>query len=331
MFNNSDISHPVNNHYKKYLWVFTKVIIMLLTYGYISYELSTRQGMDNIIDSLKNNFITSNITFLILAIILLPFNLLVEAAKWRFLVKKLERISIFMSLKAVISGIALAIFTPNRIGEIASRVFVLKRLNRTKGIFSSAAGTMATLIITIFTGVLSCIIFLLLFSHSEILQGNKPYYYGIPVFLYCTLLIVIFFNLSRFVKFLTGFKLLSRFKDSFEVLSSYKKKEIYNILLFSLLRYLIYSTQFMLLLFLFNVNINVFTAYLGIAISYFFISFIPSFTLAEIGIRGSVSIFFIGYFSDNAVGIFSAASLVWIINIVIPALIGSILVYKLKF
>lgn len=330
MFNKSGKHQPKKKTYKKYLWALAKVIILLITYGYIAYELSVRQNMNDLIGSLKEDFIPANLIYILPVFLLLPLNLSVEAIKWRLLIKKLENISFKTSLKAVISGITLSIFTPNRIGEIASRVFVLERANRTKGIFSSAAGNMATLVITVIIGLFSCFAFLIFFSPEQFLDNNRIYY-GIPVITGCIILILIFFNLSKVIKFLSGIRFLRKFRDSFSILSSYNKSEIFNVLFISLLRYCIYTSQFLLLLKFFNVNIPVPTAYIGITISYFFISFIPSFTLAEIGIRGSVSIFFIGYFSENTIGILSASTLIWIINLVIPAIIGSVLLYKIKF
>ncbi|NPA45090.1 MAG: hypothetical protein GXO49_06120, partial [Chlorobi bacterium] len=65
-------------------------------------------------------------------------------------------------------------------------------------------------------------------------------------------------------------------------------------------------------------------------LTYFISSVIPTFTFAEIGIRGTAAIFFIGMFSSNIVGIISATALLWIINLAIPAIIGSVLFYRTK-
>ena len=65
---------------------------------------------------------------------------------------------------------------------------------------------------------------------------------------------------------------------------------------------------------------------------------IPFITIMEIAVRGSVSILvFEKWLLINGINIsynnivFSASSLLWIINIAIPALIGLFLTHKLKF
>jgi hypothetical protein len=64
---------------------------------------------------------------------------------------------------------------------------------------------------------------------------------------------------------------------------------------------------------------------------YLAMAVIPTFALTEIGVRGSTAIFFIGLFSTNISGILSASIFLWIINLAVPAIIGSFLFSKSKF
>jgi hypothetical protein len=66
---------------------------------------------------------------------------------------------------------------------------------------------------------------------------------------------------------------------------------------------------------------------------------IPTITLAELGIRGSISLYFIGLYFENFgtltdkinIGIVSASSSLWLLNLALPALIGTIFVFRLNF
>ena len=55
------------------------------------------------------------------------------------------------------------------------------------------------------------------------------------------------------------------------------------------------------------------------------IAIFPSMPALNIAIRGSWSLIIFSAFSDNAAGIAFAVLLIWIINTVLPMLIGSIL------
>jgi hypothetical protein len=76
-----------------------------------------------------------------------------------------------------------------------------------------------------------------------------------------------------------------------------------------------------------------------IPVIFFLISMVPTVTLAELGIRGAVSVFVISHYfertgvltDETAAGIFVASTFIWLINLVIPALLGTFFMFRLKF
>ena len=66
---------------------------------------------------------------------------------------------------------------------------------------------------------------------------------------------------------------------------------------------------------------------------------IPTIALTEIGIRGSISMYvFKHHFdalglwnSEFSLGVVSASSMLWLINLIFPAIAGTIFVFSLKF
>ena len=75
------------------------------------------------------------------------------------------------------------------------------------------------------------------------------------------------------------------------------------------------------------------------SVVYIAMASIPTIALSELGVRGSVSVFLFSlYFEKNGVvfgdlslAVFAASSSLWLINIIFPALIGTLFVYKLRF
>jgi len=57
---------------------------------------------------------------------------------------------------------------------------------------------------------------------------------------------------------------------------------------------------------------------------------IPTITIAEPGVRGSLSLLIFGVFSTNEAGILAASLTLWIINLAIPALLGALYLAALK-
>jgi hypothetical protein len=65
---------------------------------------------------------------------------------------------------------------------------------------------------------------------------------------------------------------------------------------------------------------------------FFFIqSAIPSLDLLDIGVRSITALKLFSYVTDQSIAIVVAVSLIYIINLIIPAILGSIFVLKLKF
>jgi hypothetical protein len=66
---------------------------------------------------------------------------------------------------------------------------------------------------------------------------------------------------------------------------------------------------------------------------------IPTIALTEIGVRGTVSLFIFGlYLSPEDIwseqvklGIASASTMLWIFNLALPAILGTLFVYSLRF
>jgi uncharacterized membrane protein YbhN (UPF0104 family) len=59
-------------------------------------------------------------------------------------------------------------------------------------------------------------------------------------------------------------------------------------------------------------------------------TFFPAISLSELGIREGVSVFFLGQMGVDAASAFNAALFLFFINILIPSLIGSVLLFKKK-
>jgi hypothetical protein len=119
------------------------------------------------------------------------------------------------------------------------------------------------------------------------------------------------FKLHKYIqKALLGFKQLTA-------------KVLITTLVFSAARYFIFATQFVLLLHYFATGLTIGESLLGIGLLYAAMLVIPSITIAEPGIRGSLSLLIFGFFSTNSAGILGASLLLWIINLAVPAILGT--------
>ena len=321
-------------NFKKTLSFLIKIGIVVFSLYFLYKELVLKNDIINFDKSLFFKLIDDNIILIVIVLFLMFLNWFLEALKWRYMISKIEKVSIYTSLKAVFAGITVSSFTPNRVGEYGGRVFYLEKADRLKGVIITFIGSMSQLLITILFGSISFIILSELLFESKILFSAISKF-KLLVFLLLFLLNVFifyfFYNVSTFISFFNLNKYINRFKQYIQTFTIYNSSELTNILLFSFSRYIVFSIQFLILLNVFEIDSSTFHSMLSVMLIFLFVSIIPTIVVAEIGVRGSVAIYVFSLFTINSIGVFSSTLLLWIINLVIPSLIGIYFVFNLNF
>jgi hypothetical protein len=275
---------------------------------------------------------------LLIVLILMPLNWGIEAYKWQLLISYVEKVRFVNAFRSVLTGISMSLFTPNRIGEFFGRVFTLKLNDPFKGVLLTITGSISQLLATLLFGSVSLLFFLKSYGMISFTERWHNYFFGgivILVLVLCALMVMLFLRssvLSAGVHSLIkpGWK---RIHEYITVLQSVKRVVLFKVLLLSLSRYIVFSTQFYLLLRAFDLNIPFLSAFVLISMTYFVVTAIPTVALVDLGIRGSVAIYFISmYFPDSefvATSILSATTLIWMINLAFPALLGLLFINRL--
>ena len=320
---------------------FIRFTILALTFYFLYRQLFFKHDLASFLQNTEK--VTQNkhfLSLLLLTLFLMPVNLLIESRKWQFLMQKLETISLSGAFKAVLAGISVSVFLPNRIGDYLGRVFVLKKADRLQATLATILGSMAQLLTTLVFGIIGLIFFLPQWINTQTSPGQWMLAGLIFSLLFVMILLIFaFLNFSVFsalLKQLSGraYQKIARYA---EVFSWYHFRELLWVWILSMLRYLVFSLQFYLFLRLFRVPVNYPDAMLIISLIYLFMSIIPTIALSEIGVRGSVSLYVFELYWGTPMNeilkshIVAASSALWLLNLVIPALIGLLFIFKLRF
>lgn len=307
-----------------------KLIIVFLALWFLYEKVFANENVEEMEQWFWAAFQRQNPWALYLTIALMFVNWGIDAVKWQFLIRKLQPISFFLALKAVFLGITVSVFTPNRVGEYGGRVFCLETADRVKAVLSTVLGNMAQLLTTLIFGILALLYYFSLHTTS----AENPYWSAsllvlalVTIFAFVSL----YLNASLFETFFNRFSFLKKYREYSEVFSYYNKRELLVVLGYSVLRYLVFTFQFYLLIRFFQVEVSLLQSAAMSALTFLTMSIIPTIALTEIGVRGSVAVYFFGLLSANSLGIMTAAFALWTINLVLPALLGTVLVYNLKF
>lgn len=332
---------PANIH-KTYNYLI-RLTIIGATYGFIYWQVFHKRDIGSVYDNLSELSSTSQFRIqFILVLILMVINWGIESLKWKWLIAKIERIGFFKSFEGVLTGVSVSMFTPNRTGDYLGRVFILEKANRIEGALITIVGSISQILVTISVGLFCFLSFFYDYLYSPA-SLNEYLYTGIVILVPFVVfaLVVLYFNIPAFSSFLQKNKgaRLRRFNRYFSVFSWYGTRDLLAVLLASLLRYMVFSTQFYLLLKMFSVDVPLIEGLVLISVIYLIMAVVPSIAFADLGIRGSVTLYIIGlYYSHNSatvavpdLGIITATSLLWLINLVIPALMGTFFVFRLRF
>lgn len=267
---------------------------------------------------------------LFIVILLMFLNWGIEAVKWKIAVKPVQNISLFRSFKAVLSGVSFSVSTPNRIGEYLGRVLYMDDGNRLKTVSITIVSSISQLIITILMGCIGLLFLLPEIEKSGLLSfpWNSILIYGsLAVLLVMTLF---YFRLSMLVRWVSKLTGKSRYLYLIQTLENFEVKILVQLLALSAIRFLIFIVQYYLLFLLFGVTITWWQNFWAVSISFLVLAVIPTFAIAELGLRGTVLLSLIGLFSSNGLGITLTAGSIWLINLVIPAIAGSLLILGIK-
>ena len=258
-----------------------------------------------------------------------------ESLKWQVLISHIQPISFLKAFRAILSGlsVSLAMNTPNGTGEYVGRILYINEGNRLRAITLTFVGSISQLIVTMVLGIIG--IFLLrehlnsatTVSVFLVKWSDALAYASIAITI---ALVFIYFKIGVLIRLLEKIPFVSKYTYFIQKLEDFGWKELLKVLLISLLRYSVFVVQYLLLLQVFHVGLDPITSVWLIAIMFLALAIIPTIALAELGVRGKISIFLFGMFSTNTLGIVLTASSIWLINLVVPALAGSLFILGLK-
>ncbi len=308
---------------KQFFFVLIKLSIVVGAFYFIHQKLTTNKDLvfSDFLSFLSKNqvFVTKNVLFLI---ILSLFNWFFEIIKWKTLVATTQKISFKNAMEQSLGALTASLFTPNRIGEYGAKAIYYVKTNRKKVMLLNLISNMMQMTVTIIFGVIG----LFLMHYKYDLQLD---YFSMLKF---TLIIVVIgafaiFGLGQNKLRIKGFS-IDRLKGFIGQLSKTTTSIAFGL---SVIRYLIFSFQFYLLLGLFGVEVNYSNAMIVITSMYLISSIIPSIFIFDVVIKGSVAVYLFSIVGVNEYTILSIILVMWLLNVVLPSLFGSFYVLNFNF
>ncbi len=320
--------YTLNQRAKKILSIIIKTAIIVLAFWFIFHKLSNNRSISDFKTLIS--FLTGESVWMVTIslFLLMLLNWFLESLKWKYLVQGVETISTWKAVESVFCGLTWAVFTPNRIGEYGGRVFFLSPRKRIMGVVAMSVGAIGQMVVTNVFGALALLWFVTRFMELNLLVN---FALSLLVAISSSFFLLFYFNIQWIDGLLSKINFMKRFRRFFIIFAGYGTSDLLKILSYCLSRYLVFTTQYYLIIHLLIPDIQVFEMIMIMFVLYFIQSAIPSLALLDIGVRASTATYFFSFVTDQQIAIMAATTCIWFINLIIPAILGSIFVLKLNF
>lgn len=261
---------------------------------------------------------------LVSILLLMVVNWGLEAVKWRTLMRAVEQLPLLRAFLATLAGTSLSLITPNRTGEFVGRVLFVRPEVRLEAAALTVLGSIAQVLITFAAGTLAL---LTAWGVGRPLPFAEGWAIGLiaavsATFVLAAAVLFLFPGLLRHLLDLLPF--LRRHDRHFRTLQEQPRTRLMAVLALSAMRYAVFIGQSVLAFALFAPEVAAIDVVLGMPVVYLLATLVPTLLLTDLGVRGSIAVFVFAPLGGSAAGVFPATSAVWTINVLLPALCGSL-------
>ena len=291
-----------------------KLIIFILMTWFIADQLFLKNDFKAQFSFFVQHLNAGKAWLIVPAVLLMPVNWGLETVKWKMLLN--TKASYSNLIKSIIAGITFGFVTPGRSGEFVGRAMFLDEDDKAKVFYLSSIGGLAQTAASLAIGVP-----VVYFWH------DIPFLYGI-VLGAAVIYLFLFFRFDLLNRLIYAISFLQRYGlvIQHEDLPAIGIQT--RVLLLSGIRFLVYSFQYVLLLMFFGLG----TDYMGLLVhSIVFLlaqTVSPMMPLLDVSVRGGIALLVFKDYTTNNIAVLSAVMLVWLINLVLPALAGYLFILR---
>ena len=301
---------------KQFLLLLIKLLIVGGAFYFIYNQLVNNDKLDwhKFIVLFQKNQSVLGITFILLLSVL---NRYFEILKWQNLVQYIRKINVAEATKQVLAALTAGLFTPNGVGEYAGKAFYFEKKDTKKVIFLNLICNGIQMVLTVIFGIFGLLYFNM--QYAVITSQTVAI-----VFVAFLLLFVLLFSIKK-IK-IKGYSIEKLIYKINEIPKSIHQKNIF----LGICRYIVFSHQYYFLFIAFDVDLPYLTLIATISSVYFLASSLPTFQFLDFAVKGSVGVYFFGILGVNEWIVIFISTLMWFLNVVLPAIIGSYYVMNFK-
>jgi len=300
--------------------------LKIIIAGGLVYYLISNIEYGQIVAALKN----ADLVLIIITFCLSALNIYLQFAKWKLTSRQvLGEDSNSRIILSLFYGYAAGIITPLRIGEYFGRAIAFRDKPIVQVTVATLIDKFFPLLIVVILGSISGVLFLYFVLNVSVYLALSLFIVLFTLFYILFLLIVnrrfwdsILFNRIK------NSRRMSKLFERLKVLKDLDRVYLLKMTSISLLFYLCFLIQYVLLVSAFSHNQNYIEYFWAGNLIMFTKTVIPPLSLGELGIREGASVYFLTQLGESPAIAFNASILLFVINLLIPAFIGVILLFR---
>lgn len=312
---------------KKILLSYLFAPLLMLLFLYIIYrQILSKGDIAYQWTQLKAHWSTAPSLLLLLVVALAPLNWFWEALKWRRVISRIYPIRLPTAYKAVLTGIAFAMVTPGKVGDFAGRIIYLPNRKKVHAAIATLSSNLIQVIATSCLGILGLIYFLIFHTNTLF------WYIAWALVALVVIALITWRSKSYWLSYFMRKNWVQKGLRYLSFLKRYKKTDLLFVWLCSLLRFLTYNIQFLVLANALGCEIPWIDGFFASLFMFWMITMIPSLILSDIGVRGLLAtlIFVDTGLVQLPLSLLTASYIIWLLNLILPSIIGSVLLLTLR-
>jgi hypothetical protein len=224
--------------------------------------------------------------------------------------------------------------TPNRIGEYGGRIVYVQDQHWLRAITLTILGSISQFFVTLVMGTAGILVLKYYPGTKTAAVEAIPAYFSYTL-LFASLLVTIitglfYLRIGWLIHLMESVPFLSKPLKYVRLLEQFTTKQLLRILLLSFLRYAVFILQYILLLSVMDIGVNFIVCFWLLTIFYLLMAMAPTIGFTELPVRATASVALFSLYSSDIIGIQAAALSIWLINLVLPAIAGSVLILGVK-
>ncbi len=310
---------------KKIVFQVLKLLIGIGCILILYFKLESQLTKENLGILSHNMKLNNGFLLLFFSLCLVFINWGIEAFKWQAITQQVQSIKFGVAFKSVFSGVCVGNLAPGRATEFFGKIIYFNSELRPAITVLHFVNGLFQLIVTVFFGSMA------LSNNLNMFSGTNAWVADLSIVLSVIVVLVFSFMLiflNKLINLLTK-KVAKEKSIDFDI--KLTKTLLLKLVLGSLVRYFVFCFQFLLVLKIFR-NQEVTTALLFSMMLYFlFTTIIPMISFIEPAIRATIALIVFAGTGFSEIELSLAALLVWMINIILPSVIGYVFLVQQKF